>query len=162
LATLSVAIVPAAIMRHTKRQGTRSLNHIQYMPQGHITGTVSLGFRPSVFFVEWYPWGPDSWATALNIDSNSRRNLIRFDYKNRLRAMPLNGESRLRAMPHCGVSRLCAMPHSACRDSALCHITRSLTPCDAAKRGVNIFSRIRNHMQKYFNPLISDPSGIDS
>jgi hypothetical protein len=37
---------------------------------------------------------PDSWAKAvLNIDSNLQRNSIRFDYKNRLRAMLQSAES---------------------------------------------------------------------
>jgi hypothetical protein len=35
------------------------------------------------------PGSSDSWDKAvLNIDSNSQRNLLRFDYKNRLHAMP--------------------------------------------------------------------------
>jgi hypothetical protein len=50
-----------------------------------IKGTFSRDFRPLVFSVKRYPRVPDSWAKAvLNIDSNSWRNSIRFDYENRL------------------------------------------------------------------------------
>jgi hypothetical protein len=45
--------------------------------------TVSRYFWPSFFSLNGTPGGPDSWAKAvLNIDSNSRRNSIRFDYEN--------------------------------------------------------------------------------
>jgi hypothetical protein len=132
---------------------------------------------------------PDSWAKeVLNIDSNSRRNSIRYDYENRLRALPRRAESiflldnaklkffychkagkmtydwffyilyfckgrkifsplrtmskKLRAR-HSVESRLHAMPHSG-------------------ESQLHEFLCEFNHMQKYFNPLISDPSGIDS
>jgi hypothetical protein len=40
-------------------------------------------FDPRFFSLNGTPGGPDSWAKAvLNIDSNSRRNSIRFDYEN--------------------------------------------------------------------------------
>jgi hypothetical protein len=39
-----------------------------------------------------------------------------------------------------------------CSDSALCRIAKSFS---------RISLRIRSHMQKYFKPLNSDPSGID-
>jgi hypothetical protein len=39
-------------------------------------------FDPLFFSLNCTPGCPDSWAKAvLNIDSNSRRNFIRFDYK---------------------------------------------------------------------------------
>jgi hypothetical protein len=45
-------------------------------------------FDPRFFSLNGTPGCPDSWAKAVfNIDSNSRRNSILFDYKNRLRAM---------------------------------------------------------------------------
>jgi hypothetical protein len=82
-------------------------------------------FEPSVFSLKGTPVCPDSWATkVLNTGSDSRRNLIRFDYEN-----------RLRAMPHSAEFRLCAMPHSTGSDSALCGKARSFKKvfiCDSA------------------------------
>jgi hypothetical protein len=49
---------------------------------------------PQFFFLNGTPGSPDLWAKAvLNIDSNWRSNSIRFDAKNRLRAMPHCAES---------------------------------------------------------------------
>jgi hypothetical protein len=64
--------------------------------------------------------------------------------------------SRLRAIPHSRESRLRAIPYSGeSRHHAICRIARS-------QYILQIYLRIRNHMQKYFNPLISDPRLIDS
>jgi hypothetical protein len=59
---------------------------------------------------------------------------------------------QLRAIRQVG-SRLCAVPHSG--DSALCHIAQR---CNTYSQ---ISLRICNHVLKYFNLLVSDPSGID-
>jgi hypothetical protein len=51
-------------------------------------------FGPRYFSLNGSPGSPDSWAKAvLNIDSNSRRNSIRFDYENRLTAVRHSAES---------------------------------------------------------------------
>jgi hypothetical protein len=60
-----------------------------------LAGTVSRDFRPC-----GTPGSTDAWVKAvLNIGSNSRRNSIRFDYENRLRAIRHRTESQIRAMP---------------------------------------------------------------
>jgi hypothetical protein len=53
-------------------------------------GTVSQDFLfYLIFLLNGTPRCPDSWAKeVLNIDSNSTRNSIRFDYENWLWAMP--------------------------------------------------------------------------
>jgi hypothetical protein len=59
-------------------------------------GTESRDFRPSVFSLNCNPGSPDSWAKAvLNIDSIWGSISIKFDAKNRLRAMPHGAESIL-------------------------------------------------------------------
>jgi hypothetical protein len=58
--------------------------------ENSIKGTVSRDFLPSGFSLNGTSGYPDSRAKAvLNTDSNSRTNSIRFDYENRLRAMPI-------------------------------------------------------------------------
>jgi hypothetical protein len=62
---------------------------------GHfLKGQSYENFDPRFFSLNGTNGCPDSWAKAvLKTDSNSRRNSIRFDYENRLRAMPDSAES---------------------------------------------------------------------
>jgi hypothetical protein len=61
----------------------------QFFVSMFLKGTVSRDFLPSVFSLNGTPGCPDAF---LNIESNSRKNLIPFDYENRLRAMRHSAE----------------------------------------------------------------------
>jgi hypothetical protein len=66
-----------------------------------LKGKISRDFRPSVFSLNGTTGFPDSWAKeVLNIDSNSRRNSIRFDYENRLRGVNTYSRVSLRIRNH--------------------------------------------------------------
>jgi hypothetical protein len=55
----------------------------------HLKGQPHEIFNPRFFSLNNTPGSPDSWAkSVLNIDLHWRSNLIRFDAKNRLHAMP--------------------------------------------------------------------------
>jgi hypothetical protein len=49
-----------------------------------------------------------------------------------------------------------------CYFNGLCKGRKNFFPTPRYAKNFALCGIARNHMQKYFNPLISDPSGIDS